>query len=291
MGGAERPRTSWVLAPASGGRTSHDQPLLTPRSRTSPPADIPCFPCICAQSWGAGGAGRGAAWWFPSAPRPLAPWGRESHRLAPRPPRGGPARPPVPSQLWLGGGPATKPAPCGGCGLRGARQCARGAAPPHTPVLPVAFLSVQRGQKPAAARQAAAAVSTGRTEPLATSWSPAHRGVRVAGGRSGVLPSPPAWGPNVQPVTGRRTPTDVPKSPQRVAAGPSVCSGAPARPVPAWRLGKSPPSGGPCVPTAPRGRSGSRDVGQDAGSRQFPAPVRAAGRAGWGARPVDEHGR
>lgn len=181
--GTDQPR------PASPHTSEQD---LAPRGH-------PLLPLHLCPVLGGRGAGRGAAWWFPSAPRPLAPWGRESHRLAPRPPRGGPARPPVPSQLWLGGGPATKPAPCGGRGLRGARQCACGAAPPHTPVLPVAFLSVQRGQKPAAARQAAAAVSTGRTEPLATSWSPAHRGVRVAGGRSGVLPSPPAWGPNVQP--------------------------------------------------------------------------------------------
>lgn len=181
--GTDQPR------PASPHTSEQD---LAPRGH-------PLLPLHLCPVLGGRGTGRGAAWWFPSAPRPPAPWGRELHRLAPRPPRGGPARPPVPSQLWLGGGPATKPAPCGGRRLRGARQCACGAAPPHTPVLPVAFLSVQRGQKPAAARQAAAAVSTGRTEPLATSWSPAHRGVRVAGGRSGVLPSPPAWGPNVQP--------------------------------------------------------------------------------------------
>lgn len=163
-----------------------------------PPRTSPASPASVPSPGGQGGRQRRRLV-VPVSSKATGPVGRESHRLAPRPPRGGPARPPVPSQLWLGGGPATKPAPCGGCGLRGARQCARGAAPPHTPVLPVAFLSVQRGRKPAAARQAAAAVSTGRTEPLATSWSPAHRGVRVAGGRSGVLPSPPAWGPNVQP--------------------------------------------------------------------------------------------
>lgn len=251
MGGAERPRTSWVLAPASGGRTSHDQPLLIPRSKTSPPADIPCFPCICAQSWGAGGrqrrhlvvpvsseatgpVGEGVA---PPGPPPPARRARQAAcaltalaRRWPRDKAGSLRRPRA----------ARRPA-----------VCARGRPSPH----PCAPCGLPLGSERA---EASGGTAGGRGRKHRTDGAARHVLVpgsqRRAGGRGPERgPSlPPAWGPNVQPVTGRRTPTDVPKSPQRVAAGPSVCSRAPARPVPAWRLGESPPSGGPCVPTAPR---------------------------------------
>lgn len=291
MGGAERPRTSWVLAPASGGRTSHDQPLLTPRSRTSPPADIPCFPCICAQSWGAGG-------------------GRQRRRLvvpvsseATGPVREGvaPPGPPPPARR-------ARQAACALTALarrwprdkagslrrpRAARRpavCVRGRPSPH----PCAPCGLPLGSERA---EASGGTAGGRGRKHRTDGAAPRPGPRLTeacgwpGAGAGSFPPHLPGVRTCSRVTGRRTPTDVPKSPQRVAAGPSVWFRGPCPPRPRLAAGRVPSVGRALRPTAPRGRSGSRDVGQDAGSRQFPAPVRAAGRAGWGARPVDEHGR